>query len=74
MAKNTYLEKGLPEFLEESIRQMEKAWEKIDNDISYTLWDADFCNLQSDINVAEVCELISSEQASYLRKKYSRYE
>ncbi len=68
----SYLECGLPQWLEESIEQMEAAWQKKDNGEEYFHWDCDFCTLQSDINVAEVEQIISSEQAWYLREKYLR--
>lgn len=70
----SYLEVGLPEFLKESIEAMKRAWEKLDNGEAYLRWDCDFCELQSNINVAEVEQLISSEQAWYLREKYLRIE
>ena len=57
-ADTSYLECGLPDFLRESIAQM----------------DCDYCNLQADINNAEVNQVISSEQAWYLREKYLRME
>lgn len=68
----SYLECGLPKFLQESLEQMKSAWEKLDNGEDYLRWDCDFCNLQSDINSAEVEGMISSEQAWYLREKYLR--
>lgn len=68
----TYLECGLPEYLQESLRQMKEAWEKVDGGEDYLHWDCDFCNLQSDINSAEVEGMISSQQAWYLREKYLR--
>ena len=67
-----YLECGLPEFLENSIKEMINAWNKIDNNEKYLRWDCDYCNLQTDINIAEIEQLISSEQAWYLREKYLR--
>ena len=70
----SYLECGLPEFLQESIQAMVNAWEKLDCGEEYTLWDCDYCNLQSDINSAEVNQIISPEQAWYLREKYLRME
>lgn len=70
-----YLECGLPRFLMKSIEQMKGAWKKYDsNDEEYLHWDCDFCELQSDINVAKVEGLITSEQAWYLREKYLRIE
>ncbi len=65
---------GLPVFLQESIETMKKVWERLDNGEKYLRWDCDYCNLQSDINIAEVECLISSEQAWYLREKYLRIQ
>ena len=70
----SYLEKGLPPFLKESITAMKKAWVKLDRGERYLRWDCDYCNLQTDINNAEVNQVISSEQAWYLREKYLRLE
>lgn len=69
-----YLECGLPAFLEESLDAMKLAWEKLDRGEKYLRWDCDYCNLQSDINSAEVNSIISEEQAWYLREKYLRIE
>ena len=66
----SYLECGLPPFLIESIQAMVTAWEKLDSGERYMRWDCDYCNLQSDINSAEVNGGISAEQAWYLREKY----
>lgn len=71
---DSYLEHGLPEFLTASIKQMEAAWEKLDSGQQYLRWDCDFCNLQSDINIAETGNAITSDQAWYLRTKYLRIE
>lgn len=60
--------------MNESIQKMQAAWDKLDRGEKYSLWDCDFCTLQSDINNAEVNEVISSEQAWYLRNKYLRVE
>ena len=66
-----YLEKDLPEFLVHSIEQMKKTWEIYEKSGKLpTHWDLDFGELNSDINVAEVEDMISSEQAWYLREKY----
>ena len=65
-----YLECGLPPFLQESVEAMAAAWQKLDAGEEYLRWDCDYCSLQSDINNAEVNQLISSEQAWYLREKY----
>lgn len=71
---NSYLECGLPPFLQGSLEQMKKAWAKVDNGEEYTQWDCDYCELQTDINNAEVNLMISEEQAWYLREKYLRIE
>lgn len=71
---DSYLECGLPAFLQESVQAMAEAWRKLDAGQEYLRWDCDFCSLQSDINSAEVNQLISTEQAWYLREKYLRME
>ena len=70
----SYLEHGLPGFLQKSVRQMEAAWKKRDKGEMYLHWDCDYCSLQSDINIAETSGQISTEQAWYLREKYLRME
>ncbi len=70
----SYLERGLPPFLVASISAMQKAWDKLDRGEKYLRWDCDYCDLQTDINNAEVNQLINSEQAWYLREKYLRME
>ena len=66
-----YLEKDLPEFLVHSIEQMNKTWELYEKTGKLPIhWDLDFSDLNSYINVAEVEDMISSEQALYLIEKY----
>ena len=65
-----YFECDLPLFLSTSLEAMKRAWEKMDRGEEYYEWDCDFCDLQSSINVAEVEQLISPDQAWYLREKY----
>ncbi len=38
-----YLECGLPEFLQDSIRAMKDAWSKLDSGQEYLRWDCDYC-------------------------------
>lgn len=68
----SYLECSLPDWLEKSIKQLVDGEKKAETDEHYRYFrlDWDYCNLQSDINVAEVEKMISSEQAWYLRGKY----
>jgi hypothetical protein len=70
----SYLERGLPPFLTESIDAMKSAWRKLDRGEKYLRWDCDYCNRQTDINNAEVNQVISPDQAWYLREKYLRME
>ncbi len=58
----SYLERGLPPFLMESITSMKAAWKKLDSGKPYLRWDCDYCNLQTDINNAEVNQIINSER------------
>lgn len=62
---SNYFECGLPEWLSESIQNYE-------NDKDSSILDCLYCELQSDINVAEVEQIITSEQAWFLREKYLR--
>lgn len=66
-----YLECDLPPFLTKSIEQMKAAWQKHDNG-EPSDWDCDYCELQSNINIAEVEQIITHEQAWFLREKYLR--
>lgn len=66
----SYLECNLPVFLQTSLDVFKSALKKKNNDEEVTLIDCYYCELQSDINSAEVNNIISSEQAWYLREKY----
>lgn len=70
----SYLERGLPDYLRESLESMKKSWAIEDSGGADPHWDAYYCNLQADINSAEVDGLISTEQAWYLREEYLRIE
>lgn len=65
-------ERNLPLGILLSIGAVKIAWEIIDSEKRYMYWDIAWCDLNADINSAEVDGLITSEQASYLRKKYLR--
>ena len=70
----SYLEKGLPPYLEKSLAAMIESW-KIEDSGRYDLhFDIAWCELNADINCAETDQEISSEQAWYLRRKYLRLE
>lgn len=70
----SYLEKGLPPYLEKSLCAMRRCWEIEDNGGTDIHWDVYWCELNADINCAENEQSISKEQAGYLRRKYLRME
>jgi hypothetical protein len=70
----SYLEKGLPPYLEESLAAMKKSWAIEDAGGTDIHWDLYWCELNADINSAEVDQSISPEQAGYLRREYLRME
>ncbi len=66
----TYLELDLPEPLRYSLKKMKDTLKEIEKGNKTNDLDSNYCELQSDINAAEVENMISSEQAAYLRSKY----
>lgn len=71
---DAYLEKGLPPYLENSLEAMKKSWLILDSGKEDLHWDCYWCELNADINAAEIEQRISREQAGYLRRKYLRME
>lgn len=67
-----YYDCDLPEYLQNSIKNMLSSWEIMDAGGKDMHWDLNWCELNADINSAEVNQLISSNQAWYLREKYLR--
>lgn len=70
----SYLEKGLPPYLEKSLCAMKRSWQVIDSGKEDLLWDVKWCELNADINAAENECCISKPQADYLRREYLRME
>ena len=70
----SYLEKGLPGYLQKSIAAMQASWRIVDSGKRDLHWDLVWCELNADINSAETEQEISSDQAWYLRRKYLRME
>lgn len=66
----SYLEYGLPIYLQTSINNMIAGKEKVKHGEDYSLYDCDFCDVQASINCAQVDGDISEEQAWFLREKY----
>ena len=65
-----YYERNLPPFLQESIDNVIKGRKRIEANEGYNCFDLDLDELNPSINVAEVSDIISSNCAWYLRKKY----
>ena len=70
----TYLEKGLPAYLQKSVKAMQASWAIVDGGGKDLHWDIYWSELNADINSAETEQEISSDQAWYLRRKYLRME
>ena len=68
-AESSY-EVGLPPYLAQSLKKYKEGLEKIKNKENYLRIDCDFCDLQADINCAEVDQRITAKQADYLRRTY----
>lgn len=69
-----YLELGLPDWLQHSISVMQDTWDRMAAGETCSRWDCWYADLQSDINIAETENIISPEQAWYLREKYLHME
>ncbi len=67
-----YLECCLPIYLQQSLDNMKQSWAVIDSGRQDLHWDLYWCELNADINSAEIDQTISTEQAWYLREKYLR--
>lgn len=67
-----YLELQIPDWLTESVEAMKNALAMPDQEsLDFArAWEFAYGNLYSDINAAEVENIITSEQAWYLREKY----
>lgn len=61
---------ALPLFLRESINAFLEGKEKYESGVGYTEFDMDYCDLQTDINVCEVEQMITPEEAWQLRERY----
>ena len=68
----SYLKNGFPDYLQFCIELMKKSWDTKDSGKPNFHWDLDWCQLNSEINMAELGGVISNEQADYLRKVYLR--
>lgn len=69
MAEEFKIDSTLPKFLRESIKAFLIGQEKYERG-GYYQFDMDYCDLQSDINVCEVEQMITSDEAWELRERY----
>ena len=56
----THFECGLPQYLSKSLENMKKSWEIVDSEKRNMHWDICRCELNADINLAEVENLIEA--------------
>ncbi len=63
------IDTSLPPFLQESIKAFIVGKEKYEKG-DYHEFDMDYCDLQTDINVCETEQMITSDEAWELRKRY----
>ena len=66
----SWFESNLPEYLQISLDRFKLGQQKIEAGEKYWNYDLDYCELQSSINVAQVEQEITDEQATYFREKY----
>lgn len=68
----SYLELGLPPYLQKSLDDMKASWQIEDSGERDLHWDLYWCELNASINSAEIDRQITKEQADHLRKTYLR--
>lgn len=64
------LEDWLTPDIRHPVMQLLSCEDRLDRGVEDTLWDCYFCELQTDINIAEVEGYISKARADELRDKY----
>ena len=64
------IDSSLPAFLQDSIKAFLSGKEKHEKGIGYAEFDMDYCDLQTDINICEVEQMITPEEAWKLREQY----
>ena len=69
MEEKFKIDSTLPPFLRESIKAFLVGQEKHKKG-GYYQFDMDYCDLQSDINVCEVEQMITADEAWKLREQY----
>lgn len=74
MQTNAQYTRNLPHQLNTLLNRMEKAWIILDAGKNCPLWDGLYCELHSEINIAELAREITTEQANYFRERYLRID
>ena len=67
---NDTLEHGLPPYLQASLDKMKESRERLNRGEEDCRWDCYYCELQSNINIAELSGQITEKHAWYLREKF----
>ena len=66
------LEQGLPLWLQKEVNAMKRSWEIEDSGERDMQWDTIWCELNADVNYAEIEGIITQKQADYLRQRVLR--
>lgn len=66
------LEQGFPSWLQNEVNAMKRSWEIEDSGRRGMRWDTIWCELNADVNYAEIEGIITKEQADYLRQRVLR--
>lgn len=66
------LEQGLPSWLQKEVDAMKRSWEIEDSGKRDMRWDTIWCELNADVNYAEIEGIITKEQADDLRQRVLR--
>ena len=67
---HSFLELDLPQYLQNSIKQLIEGRRKVDSGEKYYQLDMDWDELNADIGTARYYDEITENQAVYLRQKY----
>lgn len=66
------LENDLPSWLQKEVDAMKRSWEIEDSGERDMQWDTIWCELNADVNYAEIEGIITQKQADYLRQRVLR--
>lgn len=66
------LENDLPSWLQKEVDAMKHSWEIVDSGERDMRWDTIWCELNADVNYAEIEGIITKKQADDLRQRVLR--